>query len=136
MSVQVVPRRMRGFISLTAHPAGCARNVADQIEVVRRCVLGEPARLGTVLVLGSSTGYGLASALVAAFGYGAPTLGVCFEKEPEGDKTATAKLRIAADSIADPDVRVRLQRVAESHDDDALAEALDALHEPEIEDRA
>lgn len=87
MVMQVVPRRMRGFISLTAHPAGCAANVAQQLAVVRGGVEG---RLGNVLVLGSSTGYGLASLLASTFGLRAATLGVCFEKEPSGDKTGTA----------------------------------------------
>ncbi len=53
-----------------------------------------------------------------------------------GDRTAPAKLRIAADSIADPLVRVRLQRVAESQDDEDLAEALEALHELDMDERA
>lgn len=53
-----------------------------------------------------------------------------------GDKTAPAKLRIAADSIADPHARVQLLRVAEAHDDAALADALDALPETSLEDRA
>jgi len=88
MSEQVVEPRIRGFISLTAHPEGCAANVRQQIEVVRNA--GITGRLGTVLVLGSSTGYGLASALVSCFGYGAQTLGVCFEKEPEESKPGTA----------------------------------------------
>lgn len=87
MSEQVVAPRIRGFISLTAHPEGCAANVREQIEVARR---GSSGELGNALVIGSSTGYGLASFLVTAFGYGASTLGVCFEKEPSESKTATA----------------------------------------------
>ncbi|MFA7248442.1 MAG: enoyl-ACP reductase FabV [Dehalococcoidia bacterium] len=88
MSLQVVEPRIRGFISLTSHPEGCAANIREQVEVVRRA--GITAHIGTVLVIGSSTGYGLASALVACFGYGARTLGVCLEKAPEETKTATA----------------------------------------------
>ncbi len=87
MSEQVVAPRIRGFISLTAHPEGCAANVREQIEIARR---GSSGELGNALVIGSSTGYGLASFLVTAFGYGASTLGVCFEKEPSESKTATA----------------------------------------------
>ena len=104
MSVQVVEPRIRGFISLTAHPDGCAANVRRQIEVAKAGALGAGVSgapgaqgapgasggLGNALVLGSSTGYGLASLLVAAFGYRASTLGVCFEKEPSETKTATA----------------------------------------------
>ena len=89
MSLQVVEPRIRGFISLTAHPEGCAVNVREQRDVVRRAgVAGR--HIGTALILGSSTGYGLASALVSCFGYGAQTLGVCFEKEPEDTKPGTA----------------------------------------------
>ncbi len=88
MSEQVIEPRIRGFISLTAHPDGCAANVREQVEVVRNA--GITGSLGTVLVIGSSTGYGLASALVSCFGYGAKTFGVCFEKEPEETKPGTA----------------------------------------------
>lgn len=88
MAEQVVKPRMRGFISLTAHPDGCAANVREQIARVGAG--GLTGTLGNALVLGSSTGYGLASALTCAFGYRARTLGVCFERPPEGDKTATA----------------------------------------------
>jgi enoyl-[acyl-carrier protein] reductase / trans-2-enoyl-CoA reductase (NAD+) len=95
MSKQVVQPRIRGFISLTAHPEGCAEMVRRQVAVVRdalRQAQGErfEGSLGNVLVIGSSTGYGLASTLVACLGYGARTLGVCFERAPEGDRPASA----------------------------------------------
>ena len=87
----VVEPRIRGFISLTAHPEGCAANVREQVAIARAGITGQPAgHLNSVLILGSSTGYGLSSAIVSCFGYGAKTLGVCFEKPPEGDKTASA----------------------------------------------
>ncbi len=89
MPKAVIEPRIRGFLSLTAHPDGCAANVREQVAIARA---GAPAgaRIGSVLVIGSSTGYGLASAIVAAFGYGAKVLGVCFEKPAEGEKPATA----------------------------------------------
>ncbi len=91
MSKQIVEPKIRGFISLTAHPDGCAANVRQQIEIAQ---IGSPSEtqgeIGNVLVIGSSTGYGLASFLVSSFGYGAATLGVCFEKEPTETKPATA----------------------------------------------
>jgi enoyl-[acyl-carrier protein] reductase/trans-2-enoyl-CoA reductase (NAD+) len=90
MAEHVVEPRIRGFISLTAHPDGCAEMVRRQVDQVRAALGSDSGALGNVLVVGSSTGYGLASALVAAFGYGANTLGVCFEREPTEDKTATA----------------------------------------------
>jgi enoyl-[acyl-carrier protein] reductase / trans-2-enoyl-CoA reductase (NAD+) len=89
---EVVEPRIRGFISLTAHPEGCAAMVREQIEVARRGAQGQPltGELQNALVIGSSSGYGLASALVTCFGYGAKTLGVCFEKPPQGSRTGTA----------------------------------------------
>ncbi len=85
----IVKPRIRGFICTTAHPAGCAGHVNEQIDYVR----DQPsvdAGLGNVLVVGSSGGYGLASRVCAAFGCGAATLGVSFEKAPSASKTATA----------------------------------------------
>ena len=92
MSEQVVQPRIRGFISLTAHPDGCAANVRKQIDVAR-AMAGEDAGgegLRNVLVVGSSTGYGLASVLSACFAYGADTLGVCLERPSEEEKAASA----------------------------------------------
>lgn len=89
MPLQVVQPRIRGFISLTAHPEGCAANVRAQIAVARSLRAHGPGPR-TVLVIGSSTGYGLASLIAAAFGDGAQTLGVCFERAAEGDKGASA----------------------------------------------
>ncbi|WP_296049360.1 enoyl-ACP reductase FabV [uncultured Alteromonas sp.] len=85
----VIKPKIRGFICTNAHPQGCAAVVAEQIQYIKG--LGE---LGSgpkkVLVIGCSTGYGLASRITSAFGYGADTLGVCFEKAPSERKTATA----------------------------------------------
>ncbi len=84
----VVKPRVRGFICTTAHPRGCAEHVRRQIEYVR----AQPAvdaSLNNVLVVGCSGGYGLASRIVAAFGCGAKTLGISFEKAPTEKKTAT-----------------------------------------------
>lgn len=85
----IIEPRIRGFICTTAHPAGCAANVRQQIELVRSrgAIAGGPKR---VLVLGCSAGYGLASRIVTTFGCGADTVGVSFEKEPTETKTATA----------------------------------------------
>lgn len=84
----VVPK-IRGFICTTAHPDGCAKHVAEQIAVVknRGPINGGPKK---VLVIGSSTGYGLSSRIAAAFGCGASTIGVFFEKPGEADKCGTA----------------------------------------------
>ncbi len=85
----IVQPKIRGYICTTAHPAGCARNVQDQIDYVKQQGLG-PGGAKRVLVIGSSTGYGLASRIVAAFGYQAKTIGVFYEKPAEGKRTATA----------------------------------------------
>jgi enoyl-[acyl-carrier protein] reductase / trans-2-enoyl-CoA reductase (NAD+) len=86
----IVQPKTRGFICTTAHPAGCKKHIQDQVDYVtsQKPVINGPKR---VLVVGSSTGYGLASRIVAAFGGSrAATIGVFFEKESDGRKTATA----------------------------------------------
>lgn len=85
----VIKPKIRGFICTNAHPVGCAAHVREQIEYIQQQpqIKDAPKR---VLVIGCSTGYGLASRITAAFGAGAKTLGVCFEKEPTEKKTATA----------------------------------------------
>lgn len=85
----IIAPKIRGFICTTAHPEGCARHVAEQIAVVKKGGLLEngPKK---VLVIGSSTGYGLSSRIAAAFGSNASTIGVFFERAGEEDRTATA----------------------------------------------
>jgi enoyl-[acyl-carrier protein] reductase/trans-2-enoyl-CoA reductase (NAD+) len=78
---------MRGFICLTAHPEGCAKNIKNQIEYVNS--KGHIDGAKKVLVIGASTGFGLASRITSAFGSGAGTIGVFFEKPPSEGKTAT-----------------------------------------------
>lgn len=83
----IIEPRMRGFICLTAHPDGCAQNVKNQIEYVKS--KGKINGAKRVLVIGASTGFGLASRVTSAFGCDAATIGVFFEKEPSAGKTAT-----------------------------------------------
>ena len=85
----IVEPKIRGFICTTAHPEGCAQHVANQIAVVtgRGPISNGPKK---VLVVGSSTGYGLSSRIAAAFGCGAATIGVFFEKPAEEKRTGTA----------------------------------------------
>jgi len=78
---------MRGFICLTAHPKGCEQNVINQINYVKS--KGEIDGPKRVLVIGASTGFGLASRITSAFGSGAATVGVYFEKPPAPGKTAS-----------------------------------------------
>ena len=83
----IIEPRMRGFICLTAHPEGAAQNVKNQIEYVKSKGKIEGAK--KVLVIGASTGFGLASRITSAFGSGASTIGVFFEKPPAEGKTAS-----------------------------------------------
>lgn len=83
----IVEPKVREYICTTAHPAGCGENVKRQIRYVK-----EKGRMDgpkKVLVIGASTGYGLASRITAAFGCGASTLGIMFEKPSNGKRTAT-----------------------------------------------
>lgn len=84
----VIKPRIRGFICTTAHPIGCVKNVEDQVSYVER----HPKIEGptNALVVGCSTGYGLASRIALAFGCRAHTLGVSLEKEPEERRPASA----------------------------------------------
>ncbi|ADU27114.1 enoyl-ACP reductase FabV [Ethanoligenens harbinense] len=84
----VVGPKTRGFICTTAHPAGCAANVARQIEYVREQPRFEGVK--KALIIGCSTGYGLSTRIAAAFGAGASTLGVAFERPASRTRTATA----------------------------------------------
>lgn len=102
----IVKPKVKGFICTTAHPKGCAESVHRQIEYVKskgqvKWSFGGKSKSGDhasktdaarVLVIGSSTGYGLASRIAVAYGYGASTMGVAFEKEanPEKNRTASA----------------------------------------------
>tara|TARA_R110002110_G_scaffold415765_2_gene655223 strand:- start:76453 stop:77643 length:1191 start_codon:yes stop_codon:yes gene_type:complete len=85
----IIKPRVRGFLCITTHPVGCEANVKKQIDYVksRGEIAQGPKR---VLVIGASTGYGLASRITAAFGAGASTLGIFFEKEGTGKKPGTA----------------------------------------------
>ena len=84
----IIKPRVRGFMCITSHPAGCESNVVEQINYIKSQVPVEgPKR---VLVIGSSTGYGLSARITAAFGCGAATLGVFFEKPGTDRKPGTA----------------------------------------------
>lgn len=84
----IVEPKTRGFICTTAHPDGCFENVKRQVDYVKsQPRVNGPKR---ALVIGCSTGYGLASRIVSAFSCGAATLGVIFDKPAKGTRTATA----------------------------------------------
>jgi enoyl-[acyl-carrier protein] reductase/trans-2-enoyl-CoA reductase (NAD+) len=85
----IIKPKVRGFVCVTSHPDGCAAHVQQQIDVVkaRGPIADGPKK---VLVIGASTGYGLASRIAAAFCSGASTFGVFFDRPSEPDRCATA----------------------------------------------
>ena len=84
----IIRPRVRGFVCVTTHPTGCARNVEAQVAYARARPIANPPR--SVLVLGSSTSYGLGSRIALAFGGGAATFGVFFDRAPRGRRPGTA----------------------------------------------
>ena len=84
----IIRPKVRGFVCVTAHPTGCAAHVQEQIDYVKS---QSPVENGpkNVLIVGASTGYGLSSRIAAAFGCGANTLGIFFERPSERGRTAT-----------------------------------------------
>ncbi len=83
----IVEPKVREFICTTAHPEGCRENVKRQIAYVKE--KGQVCGPKKVLVIGASTGYGLASRITAAFACQAATIGIMFEKPSNGKRTAT-----------------------------------------------
>jgi enoyl-[acyl-carrier protein] reductase/trans-2-enoyl-CoA reductase (NAD+) len=84
----IIKPRVRGFLCTAAHPVGCERDVQRDIAyVARRAPITSGPR--NVLIVGASGGYGLASRISAAFGAGANTLGVFFERGADGKRTAS-----------------------------------------------
>ena len=93
----IIKPKIRGFICTNAHPIGCAKNVEEQIAFIKTQDFPQDNGVPkNVLIVGSSTGYGLASRITAAYGYGAKTLGIFFEKPPTEKRTASAGFYNAA----------------------------------------
>src|ERR1700692_1672566 len=128
MPLQIIKRRSRGFICVNAHPEGCRLNVERQIALFNghSCPGSAPRN---VLVIGASTGYGLASRIAAAWGCGAKTLGVFFERPPEGDKTATAGYinTVALHSIANRDGLFSASITGDAFSDEIKRAAVETL---------
>ncbi len=89
MAVQIVKPRIRGFICTNAHPAGCMTNIQNQIGLIRENTTHKDTGLNA-LVVGASTGYGLASRIALTWGYGAKTLGLLYERPADERRTASA----------------------------------------------
>ena len=84
----IIRPRVRGFVCVTSHPTGCAANVTEQVRLARSAPIHDPPR--SVLVLGASTSYGLGSRITLAFGGGAATFGVFFDRPPTARRPGTA----------------------------------------------
>ena len=86
----IVKPRIKGFVCITSHPLGCFENVLDQVKYAESNPTTDIKKPKRVLVIGSSTGYGLASRISASFSAKAETLGVYFERPPKEEKPASA----------------------------------------------
>lgn len=126
----IIKPRVRGFLCITTHPEGCRENVSRQIRHVQSggMIGNGPKR---VLVLGASTGYGLASRITAAFGAGASTLGVFFEKPGTERKPGTAGWYNAAafHSAADEAGLYAKSVNGDAFSDDVKARVIDLIKE-------
>lgn len=89
MAVQIVKPRIRGFICTNAHPVGCQTNVLNQIAEIKQDIPYKATDMNA-LVIGASTGYGLASRIALTWAYGAKTLGLLYERPADARRTATA----------------------------------------------
>ena len=88
MAVQIVQPRIRGFICTNAHPAGCQANIQHQIAYIKENTSHKASGINA-LVVGASTGYGLASRIALTWGYGANTLGLLYERPADDRRTAS-----------------------------------------------
>lgn len=89
MAVQIVKPRIRGFICTNAHPVGCQANILSQIDEIKQDIPYKETDMNA-LVIGASTGYGLASRIALTYAYGAKTLGLLYERPPDDRRTASA----------------------------------------------
>ena len=89
MAVQIVKPRIRGFICTNAHPLGCQANILSQIDEIKQGIPYKETDMNA-LVIGASTGYGLASRIALTYAYGAKTLGLLYERPPDDRRTASA----------------------------------------------
>ncbi len=123
----IIQPKTRGFICTTAHPDGCASQVQRQINYVKE----QPAIQGprNVLVVGASTGYGLASRIVASFAAGANTVGVYFDKAAEGARTASAGWYNSAafEAAAQESGRKSYSIVGDAFSDEIKAKTIDLI---------
>jgi len=124
----IIKPKVRGFVCVTAHPDGCAAHVQEWIDYVKAQspIQGGPKK---VLVIGSSTGYGLASRLSLAFGARAATLGVFFERPSEEGRPATPGWynTIALTKAARADGLYARNIMGDAFSDEIKAQTIDAI---------
>lgn len=126
----IIKPKVRGFICTNAHPAGCAANVQTQIDYIKsKGAMADGPK--NVLVIGSSTGYGLASRISAAFGAGAKTLGIFFEKPATERKTGSAGFYNAAafDAAAKAEGLYAKSINGDAFSDEIKAKAIEVIKE-------
>jgi enoyl-[acyl-carrier protein] reductase/trans-2-enoyl-CoA reductase (NAD+) len=131
----IIKPMVRSSICINAHPIGCAKDTDDQIAYVKAQKAKRGTKTlkeggkgpGTVLVLGCSTGYGLASRISAAFEYGADTIGVSFEKEPTETKGGTPGWynNMAFDRAAKKDGLISVTMNADAYADETRARVIE-----------
>ncbi|PNA00479.1 MULTISPECIES: enoyl-ACP reductase FabV [unclassified Pseudomonas] len=124
----IIHPKVRGFICTTTHPKGCELNVRDQIEATRKLGVREDGPK-KVLVIGASSGYGLAARITAAFGFKADTLGVFFEKPGTETKAGTAGWYNAAafDKFAKAEGLYSKSINGDAFSDEARAKVIDLI---------
>jgi enoyl-[acyl-carrier protein] reductase/trans-2-enoyl-CoA reductase (NAD+) len=88
--MMIIKPRIKGFVCITSHPKGCLENIREQVSYATSQKIKSSTKPKRVLVIGASTGYGLASRISAAFSCDADTLGVYFERPPTADRPASA----------------------------------------------
>jgi enoyl-[acyl-carrier protein] reductase/trans-2-enoyl-CoA reductase (NAD+) len=126
----IIKPKIRGFICVTAHPEGCRKNVVEQRDYVQS--QGEIAHSPKkVLAIGSSTGYGLATRIVAAFGCKADTIGVYFEHPEMEGKTASAGFynAMALDEFAKAEGRIAESINGDAFSDEIKGQTIDLIRE-------
>ncbi len=130
MAVQIVKPRIRGFICTNAHPAGCQANVQNQIALIKERIPHKSAGLNA-LVVGASTGYGLASRIALTWAYGAKTLGLLYERPADSRRTATAGYynTVAFHQAAERDGFLAESLNGDAFSDEIKAEALTRIRE-------
>lgn len=124
----IIKPKVRGFVCVTAHPTGCEAHVKEQIDYVRQQgkIAGGPKR---VLVIGASTGYGLATRVVSAFGSRAATIGIFFERPSMNGRPATAGYynSVAFDKLARADGLYAKSLNGDAFSDDIKAQTVEII---------